>query len=237
MGMLDAEWLRDDESLVRDYIDWDHPYMQDITLERLRKHGYAHVAIGDPKTRAPYAKGGFPTETGRMELKSRGLERAGNYVVSFFRCGSNEFQPANRNDPLPCYVPPYESAASNPALAAEYPLSIVSPKAHAFLNSQYTNETWTAKLQGEQFVMMHPGDAAARSIADGDAVTVFNRRGEFRARAVVSEDIMHGVVMAPVGYWQADAGGTVNCISHDQYIEMGNGPALSDNLVQIKPAA
>jgi len=237
MGMTDAEWLRDDEALVGDYIDWDHPYMQGITLETLHKQGYAHVNIGDPKTRAPYAAGGFPTATGRMELKSRALETAGNYVVSFFRCGSNDQQPTNRNDPLPCYVPPFESAASNPALAAEYPLSIVSPKAHAFLNSQYTNEDWTAKQQGEQFVMMHPGDAAARAIADGDAVTVFNRRGKFRARAVVSDDIMAGVVMTPVGYWQAEAGGTVNCVSHDRYIEMGNGPALSDNLVQVKPAA
>ncbi len=237
MGFKDAVAQADNEALVREFIDWDHPHMRGITLESLKEKGYARLNIGDPATSAPHAGGGFPMSTGRMELKSQGIEFMGNFVAPIFRCGSEAHQPTNRNDPLPAYVPPYESAASNPTLAAEYPLNIISPKAHAFLNSQYTNESWTVKAQGDQFVMMHPEDAAARAIKNEDPVTVFNRRGEFRARAVVTGDVMRGVVMAPVGYWQADAGGrTVNCVNHDQFIEMGNGPAVSDNLVQVKPA-
>jgi anaerobic selenocysteine-containing dehydrogenase len=235
MGMEDAPWLRDDETLVRDYLDWDHPHMQGITLELLKEKGWARLNTGDPRASARHAQGGFPTRGGRVELKSSGLEQMGNFVADFFRCGSTEQQPANRNDPLPCYVPPYESADSNPALAAEFPLSVVSPKAHAFLNSQYTNEPWTVKQQGTQFAMIHPEDAAPRGITGGDDVLVFNRRGEVRARAVVSGDIMRGVVCVPMGYWRNGAGtGTVNSLCHDRFVEMGNGPAVNDNLVQVK---
>lgn len=237
MGMHDAEWLRDDEALIADYVDWSHPHLAGITLDVLRERGYARLAIGDPRTRAPHADGGFPINTGKVELRSRGLAEAGNFVAGFFRCGAMGQQPDNHNDPLPCHVPGHESAEADPDLAAEFPLNIVTPKAHAFLNSQYANESWTMKQQGGQFVLLHPDDAAARAIANDDQVRVFNRRGEFRARAVVSTDTMRGVVVAPLGYWQEGAGGrTVNCVTHDRYIEMGNGPAVNDVLVEVRPA-
>jgi anaerobic selenocysteine-containing dehydrogenase len=236
MGMDDAPWLRDDEALLHDWIDWDHPHLRGITLAGLKTQGWARLAIGAPGTTAPHAQGGFPTRGGKVELKSGGLEQMGNFVADFFRSGSMEHQPVNRNDPVPCYVPPYESVDSSPELAAEFPLALITPKTHAFLNSQYTNESWTAKQQGEQFVMIHPDDAAARGIAGGADVRVFNRRGEVRARAVVTGDIMRGVVCVPVGYWRNGRPGTANSLCHDRLVEMGNGPAVNDNLVQVAVA-
>ena len=65
------------------------------------------------------------------------------------------------------------------ACQANYPLNIVSPKSHGFLNSCYANMEHKIKGQGEQFVMMSPKDAEARSIREGDPVRVFNDRGDF----------------------------------------------------------
>ncbi len=49
---------------------------------------------------------------------------------------------------------------SNPELAKRFPLSMVSPKSHGFLNSCYANMESKIKGQGEQFVMLNAADAA-----------------------------------------------------------------------------
>ena len=55
---------------------------------------------------------------------------------------------------------------------------------------------------------MHPRDAAARGIADGDMVRLFNVQGESRISAYLSEDIVPGVVSLPEGIWvELDAAG------------------------------
>ena len=51
---------------------------------------------------------------------------------------------------------------TNPELAKLYPLNIISPKSHGFLNSCYANEPHKIKGQGEQFVLISPKDAAER---------------------------------------------------------------------------
>ena len=43
--------------------------------------------------------------------------------------------------------------------------------------------------------MMHPADARARGIAEGERVEVFNDRGRFQAEAQVSDEVRHGVVV------------------------------------------
>ena len=45
----------------------------------------------------------------------------------------------------PTYIPPYESAASNPELARRYPLAMISPPARNFLNSTFVNVTEPAR--------------------------------------------------------------------------------------------
>ena len=83
---------------------------------------------------------------------------------------------------MPDYIPPTEVSGLEPKLANRYPLSMVSPKPHAFLNTQYGNETVQQSRQGEQTVFIHPKDAAARKIETGDYVRVFNDRGSFEGR-------------------------------------------------------
>ena len=56
-------------------------------------------------------------------------------------------------------MPPRESPESNATRAAHYPLNIISPKSHGFLNSCYANEPHKIKGQGEQFVMLSSKDA------------------------------------------------------------------------------
>ncbi len=145
-------------------------------------------------------------------------------------------QGAEPLDALPDYVPSRESPASNPALARRFPLNIVSPKSHGFLNSCYANMTQKIRGQGEQFVMVSPADAAARGITEGDVVRVFNDRGAFEAVAQITGDVNPGVVVATLGYWRQLNRGTVNVVSSAEFANMGHAPSFSDNLVEVQKA-
>ncbi|MGH3786735.1 MAG: molybdopterin dinucleotide binding domain-containing protein [Pseudonocardiaceae bacterium] len=76
---------------------------------------------------------------------------------------------------------------------------MVSPKRHAFLNSQYGNAHDKQRVQGEQCIFLHPDDAAERGIVTGDLVRVFNDRGMFQGPAQLDDALMPGLVMANVG--------------------------------------
>src|SRR5260370_40608836 len=95
-------------------------------------------------------------------------------------------------EPLSGYTRPYESAPDEPDLAKLYPLSIIAPKSHAFLNTNYANEPKKRRLQGDQFVLLSPQDAAERMIEHGDKVKVYNRTGAFQGVAHVSDDVQDG---------------------------------------------
>ena len=106
------------------------------------------------------------------------MAAGGNFVAPLFRQGVVGNQDGSPVDALPTYHPPRELGAD-----ARYPLALVCPKPHAFLNSQYGNMAKQAQQQGGQWCALHSVDAAARGIAAGDAVRMFNERGELLARA------------------------------------------------------
>jgi anaerobic selenocysteine-containing dehydrogenase len=144
------------------------------------------------------------------------------------------FQPLEDLDPLPGYVPNRESVDTNPSLAARYPLNIISPKSHGFLNSCYANVAEKIKGQGEQFVLINPADADMRGISEGKVVKVFNDRGAFEGAAKISKYVNPGIVVATLGYWRQLNNGTVNCISAAEFGDMGHSTTFSDNLVEVE---
>ena len=114
---------------------------------------------------------------------------------------------------------------------------MLSPKPHAFLNTQYGNEKMQQENQGEQRLMINPVDAAARSITDGSYVRVFNDRGTFEALAMVSEDVGAGLVVTNVGHWPGlnRTGTAVNSTTAPRHANLGQAGVYSDNRVQIEP--
>ncbi len=234
MGFDDDYWDRTDEQMLMDFHDWDAPAMDGITWDKLKEHGYLRINVGAPDVRAPHADGNFPTPSGKCEFKSS-LAEGGNFVVPVWRSMYEAMQPSDPIDPLPDYVPPFEAPDSNPELAKRYPLNIVSPKPHAFLNSQYGNAQDKQRIQGEQRVSLHPDDAAQRGIVTGDLVQVFNDRGTFQGPAQLDDALIPGLVMANVGHWASSSPGlsSVNSITLDQHSTLGNAGVYSDNLVEV----
>ena len=232
MGFQEEQFKWSDSECLQNYIDWDSPACAGIDLDYLKQYGYARLNLGTPATRAPHREGNFPTPSGKCELKSESAAK-GNFVAGPFRQMYDGFQPGEALDTLPDYVPSRESAATNPELAKKYPLNIVSPKSHGFLNSCYANMEQKIRGQGEQFVLISEQDAKARGIFEGNKVRVFNDRGSFEGVARITADVNPGLVVATLGYWRQLNKGTVNIISSAEFVNMGHAPSFSDNLVQV----
>jgi len=234
MGYEEDRLKWSDSECLENFIDWDAPACEGIDLEYMRQHGFARLNVGTKDDRCPHKEGNFPTPSGKCEFK---LEGATNFVAGPFRQMYEGFQPGEPLDSLPDYVPPRESVETNPDLAKKYPLNIVSPKSHGFLNSCYANMDHKIKGQGEQFVMINAVDADSRGIKDGDQVRVFNGRGGFEGDARITDDVNSGLIIATLGYWRQLNEGTVNCISSAEFANMGHAPSFSDNLVQVEKAS
>jgi anaerobic selenocysteine-containing dehydrogenase len=141
-------------------------------------------------------------------------------------------------DPLPTYIPPYESVERDPALVERFPLTLISSPAHTFLNTTFVNLTSLRRQTKEPEVLLHPADAERRAIAVGAMVTVRNDRGAFLARARVEPSIREGVVWAPSIWWGklAADGANANQTTSQRETDMGHGPVFYDNQVEVEMA-
>lgn len=84
-----------------------------------------------------------------------------------------------------------------------YPLHLTSNQPTRRLHSQLDHGATSVdgKVAGREAIRLHPTDAAARGVSDGDAVRVFNDRGACLAGVVVSDALRPGVVELPTGAW------------------------------------
>lgn len=132
------------------------------------------------------------------------------------------------------YEPPAEVADS--ALADRFPLALVTPKTHLFLNSTFANQRRQHAAQPQPELVISPADASPRGIEDGGQVRVFNDRGAFECAARVSDDARPGVLVAPMGWWNRDyAGGRSAQATTPQLLTAeGNAPTFNDNRVEVQ---
>ena len=239
MGFDDDPFFRrDDAQMIREGLVWDSPLLEGITLEDVMDKGYVRLNVPAPDEYAPHAEGKFHTPSGRCEFKAAAAE-GGNFVIALFRQGYDGQQLGDPVDPVPNYIPPNESAATRPDLANDFPLSLVSPKSHAFLSSTFANMERQLEHAGQQSLVMHSRDAEHRSLRSGQKVRVFNGRGAFEAMVTVTDDVVPGVVMAPVGYWRSKDlvdRSTLHSVTSSAFADLGAAPTFSDVLVQVEPA-
>ncbi|WP_446224118.1 molybdopterin dinucleotide binding domain-containing protein [Nocardia sp. IBHARD005] len=89
---------------------------------------------------------------------------------------------------------------------------------------------------GEAAITLHPDDATARGIADGEPVLVSNARGSFEAVAEVSDRVRPGVAGTTKGRWaKFTNGATVNATVAERDSDYGGGAVFHDNRVEVRP--
>jgi anaerobic selenocysteine-containing dehydrogenase len=83
---------------------------------------------------------------------------------------------------------------------------------------------------------MHPTDAAARQIAEGDTVRAFNELGEVRCQVQISTRVREGVVSLPKGAWRKSSlnGFTSTALCPADINEVGGGACFNDARVEVE---
>ena len=79
---------------------------------------------------------------------------------------------------------------------SEHPFRLATSPARGFLNSTFTETPTSLERERRPEVMIHPDDAAALAIADGDEVVLGNRRGEVQLHAKLFDGVRRGVLIA-----------------------------------------
>ena len=142
---------------------------------------------------------------------------------------------------LPTYETPDEAFEENEK-HAQYPLVFMQGKSRFRIHAYYSASSWFQEYFGP-IVNMNADDAAARGIANGDDVEVFNDRGSFIARAAVNNAIQKGTLfMAETTYTRYYKKGflqnVTNAARQQRCYDMIYGPQIpfNDTLVEMKKA-
>ena len=130
------------------------------------------------------------------------------------------------------YEPPAEVADER--LAERFPLALITPKTHLFLNSTFANQERQHAAQPKPFVVVHPDDAVSRGLSS--RARIYNDRGAFVADVRISDETRPGVVVAPMGWWSADyEGGIAAQATTPQLLtDAGEAPTFNDNRVEVE---
>ncbi|MBI4286583.1 MAG: molybdopterin-dependent oxidoreductase [Chloroflexi bacterium] len=157
-----------------------------LTLRELQEEKTGGVEFGFDRYRA-YEKDGFPTPSGKVEIYSETMAKAGY-------------------GPLPAYVESPEGPLSNPEMFKEYPVILTTGGRYKeFLHSGHRNIARLRRIDPEPFAELHPQTAAKYGIAGDDVMVIENKRGRIEMKARLTEDIIPGVLHVPHGWPQANA--------------------------------
>jgi biotin/methionine sulfoxide reductase len=234
----------------RDADEWVR-HLYEVTRERLEARGVTVPGFDDFWTRgrvelprrATKPDGDFadlradprtyplPTPSGRIEILSKTIDDFG-----YEDCPGH-----------PCWLEPAEWLGS--PLATRFPLHLISNQPRTRLHSQYDNggASRASKISFREPLTIHPEDAAARGIHDGEVVRVFNDRGACLAGAILSDGIRRGVVQIATGAWfdptfpgsptALERHGNPNVLTMDiPTSRLAQGPSAMTALVEVELA-
>jgi len=190
------------------------PWFCEITLETLKTNGAVQLPVGGG---APFADCRFPTPSGKVELYCEALAAEGiDPLPGRFRSRDED-------------GPPF----GDPSLALE----LITGASHHFVSSSLASQPGLLKGEGRPFIEIHPADALARGVANGDVVVLENGRGSVKLTATVTDGVRPGVVVSPKGRWAKHNGGrNVNWTTSDALADLAGQSTFHSNRVWIRKA-
>lgn len=218
MGYTDPCFDDSAEDMVRQALQPTGPlaeHLEGISYERLKEEGFVRLNV--PYPYVPFADSHYPTPSGKIELYSETLLRAGL-------------------PPLPVHSPSLESPEAAPALAARYPLRFVSPAAHHFLNSSFADMPTMRRREKYPILEMNSFDAACRGLQDGVWVRAFNDRGETFFKLKITDAVKPGVTCHVSLWWRKYSPGGNNCnvLTSAEAADMGGGATFHSCLIEVQ---
>lgn len=252
-GKSQNDWVKGmfEISDLPEYISWEEfekkgyfvvPFPEDYQPTPALRWFYEGRACdtpdNNPKKNTPKSKE-LGTYSGKIEFVSQSLTE---------HLPDDEERP-----PMPRYIPSWEGHTSE--LARKYPLQLMSPHSRYSYHTHYDRKgSWLAEIPGHrilkdgyywQTVRIHPSDAEARGIRNGDIVKLYNDRGAVLGIALVTERIRPGVVHSycssgkyePLELgkpYSVDKGGCVNILTSSRLMSKNAaGMAPNSCLIEI----
>ncbi|MGC2247790.1 MAG: molybdopterin-dependent oxidoreductase, partial [Terriglobales bacterium] len=221
MGFEDDCFRETVDSMIDRALDSPNPFLKGITRERLETEHRIRLNFGGDESEKespflPFAHGNFPTPSGKAEFYSEALKNQGL-------------------DPVVDFAPPEESRHGSGGAA--FPLELLARKPDNLLNSTFANQPSVRKM--EPWIGMleiHPADATARGIRDGDQVRAFNARGEIVLKARVDGAVSAGVVAARLDWARFGVGlRNINVLTSEKLTDMGNAATFYSVCVEVEP--
>jgi len=243
MGFEDECFRESVDSMIERALDSGNPRLKGISRERLEREHWIRLnfedeaaapsaakAAGSLGTTSgaaeaapfqspflPFAEGNFATPSGKAEFHSEALKDRGL-------------------DPVVAFTPPGESRHGTGSKSG-FPLELLARKPDNHLNSSFANLPSVRQMEtGMAELEMHPRDAEARGVRNGDQVRAFNLRGEIVLQARVNGSVPPGVVAARLDWARFSPGGrNINVLTSEKLTDMGNAATFYSVCVEVEP--
>lgn len=204
MGFTEDCFRESEDDMIRAVIDSRHPFLKDITLERLENEHFVRLNLEEPFL--PFAHGGFGTPSGRSEFAADGLR----------------------------YEPPVESRLGRHGPARRYPLEFISPKADDGLNSTFGHRPEvdracsTLHIHAEDAAArgISEGDTVRVRNARGSCYFAATIDGAVRPGVVAARSVRWSR--------RALGGKNANALTQDRLSDLGGGPTFFSCLVEVE---
>jgi anaerobic selenocysteine-containing dehydrogenase len=160
------------------------PEYAGLDFDRFKQLGY----IAPKRTYENYKRQGFATPTGKFELYSTILEKAGA-------------------DPLPSWTEIPESPVSRPDMLEDYPLILTTgSRTQPFFISNNRQIKSLRRLHPFPLVSMSVGTAAQYGLEAGDWAFIETARGRITQKVEILPEMPDGIVSCEMGWWYPEAG-------------------------------
>jgi anaerobic selenocysteine-containing dehydrogenase len=158
-------------------------------------------------------KGGqrFRTASGKLEFYSEAMAKQGL-------------------PPMPDWQPDAREAAD----ARRWPLRLLTAPGYFQSHTAYSAVAFLRAREGEPCCILHPDEAGARNLIDGQRVRLFNDLGTVGLVLRVSDEIQPGVVLVPGQRPDGETvSGTINMLCSDRYTDVGEGATYQSTFLEV----
>lgn len=153
----------------------------------------------------------FATPSGKLEIRSAQLAAQGL-------------------PPLPDWAPDPVDAAE----ASRWPLRLLTAPSYFQPHTAYAAVDFLRAREGVPYCVLHPTDAAARGLTEGQTVRLANDRGRIGLVLRIADEIQPGVVLVPGQRPDEEAvEGTINMLCSDRYTDIGEGATYQSTWLEV----
>jgi anaerobic selenocysteine-containing dehydrogenase len=133
--------------------------------------------------------------------------------------------------PMPDWQPDPEEAKQ----AAAHPLRLLTAPGYFQSHTAFSGVAFLRRREGVPCAVLHPVDARARGLSDGQTVRLFNDRGVVGLTLHVRDEVQPGVVLVPGQRPDGEAtSGTVNLLCADSFTDMGDGATYQSTWLDVQ---